>query len=259
MKKNFTLLATSSLILALGTSTSVAQDDDQSDAANPVELYACNYNEGKGPSDLDAVNKKWNSWADKRDLTDYSAWTLVPFYSSPEQEFDFLWLGVSPSAKAMGRGQDEWLAEGGKIAAEYDEVGPCNVHVNFAAVEVKAPPEREDPSNIVIAFSDCNISDGVSFGDDIAPALGEWGEYRASHGSTAGIWVFFPVYGGGGEEFDFKYISAYQNLEDQGADWDQYSAEGRFKARELFAGKVSCDSQRVYIATNVRRAEDDED
>jgi len=258
MKKIFTLLATSSLILALGTNTSVAQDDDKSRVARPVELYACKYNEGKGPSDLAAVNKKWNAWADKRDLTDYSAWTLVPFYSSPEQEFDFLWLGVTPSAKAMGRGQDEWLAEGGKIGAEYEEVGPCNTHVGFAAVEFKAPPERDNSSNIIISFSDCNMSDGVNFGDDIEPALGEWAEYRSGHGSTAGIWVFFPVYGGGAEEFDFKYISAYQNYEDQGADWDQYSAEGRFKARELFGGKVSCDSSRVYNATNVRRAEDED-
>jgi hypothetical protein len=48
------------------------------------------------------------------------------------------------------------------------------------------------------------------------------------------MWVFFPAYGGGGEEFDFKFIAAWQNLEDQGVDYDQYSESGWMKAEELF-------------------------
>ena len=72
------------------------------------------------------------------------------------------------------------------------------------------------------------------------------------------MWVFFPAYGGGGEEFDFKFISAWQTLEDQGADYDQYNESGWMKAEELFTGKVDCDSSRVYLGTNRRRAADNE-
>ena len=73
------------------------------------------------------------------------------------------------------------------------------------------------------------------------------------------MWVWFPVYGGGGEEFDFKFIAAYESLADQGADFDEYGRTGVMKARELFQGKVDCDSSRVYVTRNVRRAESDDD
>jgi hypothetical protein len=260
MKKVLTALVSGALFLSANIvfADSHEKAEDQSDPANPIEIYACSYNDGKGPADLDAAANKWNAWADKQGLDDYSAWTLVPYYSGPEQEFDVLWLGASASAKAMGRAQDDWLANGGKVQDAFTEATTCTAHSNFATVQFKAPPERDDPSNIVISFSDCNMADGVDF-DDVAPALSEWADYRSEHGSTSGIWVLFPAYGGGGEEFDFKYVAAWQNLEDQGADWDQYSAGGYAKAGELFAGKLDCDSSRVYLAKNRRMAKDDEE
>jgi hypothetical protein len=260
MKKVLTALVSGALFLSGGIVIADSHKDaaDQPDPASPVEIFACSYNDGKGPADLDAAVDKWNAWADKQGLDDYSAWTLVPYYAGPEQEFDVIWLGAAPSAKALGRAQDTWLATGGKVQEAFNDASTCNAHANFAALQFKAPPKRENPSNIVISFSDCNMADGLSF-DDVAPALGEWADYRKGHGSTSGIWAFFPAYGGGSEEFDFKYIAAWQNLEDQGADWDQYSAGGYAKAGELFAGKLDCDSSRVYLATNRRMAKDDDE
>ncbi len=256
MKKILLALATGSLVIAAGCSNGVAQDEEEApDPAVPVEIYACNYNEGMGPADLDAVAAKWNTWADERGLNDYTAWTLTKFYSGPEQDFDFIWLGVSPDAKAMGRAQDDWLATGGAIAAEFEKLGACDSHGNFAAVNFKEPPERENPlSNVVLSFSDCNIAEGKNFGDHVAPAIGSWAEYRAGHGSEAGHWVLFPAYGGGGEEFDFKWVTSHANHEAQGADWDKYNVE---LAVELFDGVLDCDSARVYNATNRRRAAED--
>ncbi len=87
----------------------------------------------------------------------------------------------------------------------------------------------------------------------------EWGKYKGDNGSTAGMWVFFPSFGGGGEEFDFKWVTAHQNLEDMGADWDQFSESGWEKANELFRGKLDCDSSRTYLATNRRMAAEDDE
>jgi len=259
MKKFLMSLAAGSLALAVGFSAAIAQEEEeQSDPATPIELFACTYNEGQGPADLDAVVASFNDWADDHDVNDYSAWTLVPYYSSPEQEFDWLWLGGSPSAKVLGSLQDTWLAEGGKVQAEFDEVADCNVHANFAVLQFKKPAERADPDHIVVSFSDCNIADGVTF-DDVAPALTAWADYRTGTGSTAGLYVFFPAYGGGGEEYDFKFVASYGNLAEQGADWDEYSAGGYAKAAELFDDKLDCDSSRVYLTTNRRMAADDDE
>lgn len=232
-------------------------DSDEANVATPIEMFVCNYNEGKGPEDLAAPIKRFNAWADKNDIDDYSAWTLTPYYTSPNQEFDVLWLGASPNGKALGRVQDKWITTGTREQEGFNAVTTCQGHAGFSALQIKAPPSRDNPSNIVISFSDCSMVNDTTF-DDLYMPLMEWGEYMGEHGSKAGMWILFPSYGGGGEEFDFKYVDAFQSLEDMGADWDQINESGWEKANELFRGKVSCDSSRTYLATNHRMAESNE-
>lgn len=226
--------------------------------ATPIELYACKYNEGKGAADLDKVVGKWNAWADEQGLQDYSAWTLVPYYFSDEQDFDVLWFGAADKAAALGRVQDSWLATGTKEAEGFADVMTCGAHAAYSVLQMKQPPEREgDSGNLVVTFSDCNMSDGVRFEDLYMPLI-EWGKYKEEHGSKAGHWVFFPSFGGGKETFDFKWVTAYENLEDLGADWDQMNEAGWQKVNELFRGKLSCDSSRTYLATARRQAASDD-
>ena len=256
MKRFLITLASGGFVFAAGLNNAVAQDDDD-DSAVAVEVYTCSYADGKGPADLEPVIAKWNDWADDQGYDDYSAWTMVPFYSSPEQDFDVIWMGVTETGQGMGVVQDKWLANGGDLQAEFDSVSPCDSHGMFAALQFKDPPEREDPSNVIVAFRDCTIGDGKSFADDVAPAIAAWSEFRSSHGSTAGSWVFFPVYGGGGEEYDFKAVTSHGSYAEKGADFDNYDPA---KAREIFpAGLVDCDSARIYNATNRRMAESDDE
>ena len=259
MKKFLTLLVSGGLLLSLGTGIADEHEGEAAEpnVATPIEMFACTYNDGKGPADLDAATKKFNAWADKKGIDDYSAWTLVPYYSSPTQEFDVLWLGGSEKAKALGRVQDTWLATGAKEQEGFDEVISCDTHAAYAVLQMKEPPKRDDPSKIVVSFSDCDMTEGTTF-DDLYMPLIEWGKYKGEQGSTAGMWVFFAAFGGGGEEFDFKWVTAHQNLEDMGADWDQYSESGWQKGNELFAGKLDCDSSRAYLGTNRRMAADNE-
>ena len=156
----------------------------------------------------------------------------------------------------MGVLQDKWIATGDAVSAEFDKVGPCDGHSNFASVNFKQPPQNDDPSdNIVLTFSDCNIAEGKTF-DDVAPAITAWAKFRTDQGSESGHWILFPAYGGGGEDFDFKWVSGHANHEAQGVDWDSY--DGDLDA-QLFDGVIDCDSARVYNATNARRAASDGD
>jgi hypothetical protein len=244
------MLVTASLIFAVGCSNGEAQEDE-SNGAVPVEIYACTYNEGQGPADLDAATAKWNTWADSRGLSDYSAWTLTKFFASDNQDFDFAWLGASPTGEALGAAQDDWLTNGGEINAEFEKVADCGGHSGFASIQFKEAAEREDMSTSVVTFSDCVIGEDKSFTDDVAPALTAWSEFRTAQGSKAGYFVLFPVYGGGGEEFDFKLVTVHANHAERGVDFDNYDPA---KARELFPqGMVECDSARVYNSTNRRR------
>lgn len=260
MKKFLTMLVSGGLLLSVGTGIADQHEGEamEPNVASPLEMFACSYNEGKGAAGLDAVIKKFNAWADKQGIKDYSAWTLVPYYAGPEQDFDVLWLGGSENAKTLGRIQDTWLATGGPVADMFNELWSCNTHAAYSVLQMKKPPKRDNPSNIVVSFSDCNPMGDTTF-DDLYMPLIEWGKYRGDNGSTAGMWVFFPSFGGGGEEFDFKWVTAHQNLENLGADWDQMNESGWQKANELFAGKLDCDSSRSYLATSRRMAEETEE
>ncbi len=261
MRKILCLMFTGSALAFSGMALADAHEGEKEEAnvAAPMEMFACSYNDGKGPDDMAAATKNWNKWADKQNITDYSAWTLVPYYYSPEQDFDVLWFGASDKAATLGRVQESWLATGTKEAEGFADVITCDTHAAFAVLTMKKPPERErDDGRLVVSFSDCNMSDGVTFDDLYMPMI-DWGKYREEHGSKGGYWVFFPSFGGGKEAFDFKWVTAYETLEDLGADWDQFSEKGWEKANELFRGKLSCDSSRTYIATSVRQAAGDDE
>ena len=187
MKRLLSFLASGTLLMSFGVVFADGHEGEAEEAnvASPMEMFACRYNDGKGPADLDAATKDFNKWADKQNITDYSAWTLVPYYFSPEQDFDVLWFGAAGKAAALGRVQDSWLATGSKEAEGFADVMTCDAHAAYSVLTMKQPPEREgDSGDLVVTFSDCNTADGVTF-DDLYMPLIEWGKYRDEHGSKA--------------------------------------------------------------------------
>ena len=228
----------------------VAQDDGM--LIIPVELFTCNYNDGKGPDDLDKVIAKWNKWADKNGIDDYAAWTLTPYYFSPEQEFDIIWLGAGKDAVALGKAQDSYIAEDAGLHEAFNEVLSCDAHLNFASINFKAAPQGDTPSNSVLTFSDCSYKDGATF-DALGDAMGKWSQHLSEGGSKATIFHWYPVYGGGKEEFDFKWLEAHENFATLGADYERYGNGRGFETKRVLLNHlISCDSRRAYVAQSRR-------
>ena len=250
MEKTLISCFMSGLVFLAGAGTVSAQDDAM--LVIPVELFACSYNDGKGSDELDKVIEKWNAWADKKGIDNYAAWTLTPYYFGPDQEFDVIWMGAGKDAVALGKAQDSYLAETAGLHADFDEVLTCDSHSNFASINFKAPPKGATPANSVLTFSDCKYKEGTSF-SALSAAMGEWSQYLSDAGSTAAIWQWYPAYGGGGEEFSFKWLEAYENLAGLGADYERYGNGGGFVTNgRLFGHLISCDSSRAYLAKSRR-------
>jgi hypothetical protein len=250
MKKLIAASVATCFVLIAGSGTVLAQN--ASSLVIPVELFTCNYNEGKGPADLDKIIVKWNSWADKTGSEDYSAWTLTPYYFGPDQEFDLIWLGAAKTAVALGQIQDAYLNENAGLQAGFAEVLSCDAHSNFASLNYKAAPDGASPKNSILTFSDCTYKEGSSF-EAMSAAMGEWSQHLTNAGSEAAIFHWYPAFGGGGEEFSFKWLEAHENLASLGADYDSY---GTGKGYEVFGGLfddlIDCDSTRAYVAQNRR-------
>lgn len=250
MKKS--LLFATATAVTFGMGVASAQDEEKGPQIVPVETYTCNYNEGKSPEDLEAAIDSWNAWMDEQGSDNYMALTLTPNYYGPES-FQVGWLGVAPTAEEMGAGADNYMTNGQEIEAGFSEVLTCDSHSNFASLNVKEPPERESPESLVIAFSDCLVADGVSM-DDVFTGLDAWTAYQTESGYQNGSWVFFPAYGGGGEEFDFKMVSAWDSHAERGRDYDLYANGGGYQKRgEIMGDMLDCDSSRVYDSA-LRRA-----
>ena len=240
----------SCVVFLAGSVTASAQDDGM--LIIPVELFTCSYNDRQGPDDLDDVIEKWNAWADRNAIDYYAAWTLTPYYFSPAQEFDVIWLGAAKDAVALGRGQSLWLNGDHGLQDDFDEVLTCNGHFNYASINFKAPPDNATPQNSILTFSDCTFDEGATFAA-LGAAMGEWAQYLGEQGSTTAVWHWYPAYGGGGEEFDFKWLQAYANLEELGADYERYGNGRGFVTRGRLLGHlIDCDSSRAYLAESRR-------
>ena len=250
MKKNLTALVTSAFLTISGFGVATAQDAPQMAS---VELYVCNYNDRQGPDDLSAVVDRWNRWMDETDAAPYMAVTLTPNFVSAEQDFDFLWLGRSPNFAIAGAGQDHWLQNGGSLAEDFAEVSTCDVHVNVASMNIKAPPSDGPTATSVLTITNCTVHEGRRM-DDVVAAAAEWTAHRAENGSTAGTWMWFPVFGGGDVEFDFSVVNVWPNHTEMGKEMQWYMDNQQWNAwRQQFAGLVDCNVPRVYDG-RLRRA-----
>ena len=71
------------LILSALMATQWSQADDHATvpAYGGVEVYACDFAEGKDMNDLMKVAKKWDKWAKKNHSKPYAGHVLTPFFS----------------------------------------------------------------------------------------------------------------------------------------------------------------------------------
>ncbi len=233
-----------------------AEDEQEEMLISPVETFTCTYEEGKGPADLDAAVDAWNAWMDEENDHTYWAATVTPYYYGPDA-FDFGWIGAWNSGATMGAGTDKWLSEGGEYAEMFNAVADCETHSGFASVMLKEPPGDDDPDNLVLTFTDCNVV-SEDPDADLMGALSAWAEYATTRGYRNGSWVLFPVFGGGGAEFDFKIVDGYDTHTDLGADWDLYASGDYEKDDELNGGIYECDDARMYVGSIRRRIAEDE-
>jgi hypothetical protein len=250
MKKTLISSVLTGLFYLAGFGTIAAQDDGM--LVIPVELFACSYNEQKGPDDLDKVIDNWNAWADRQGIDDYAAWTLTPYYFGQEQEFDVIWVGAGKDAVALGKAQDSYLSKNEGLEDQFNEVISCDAHTNMASLNYKAPPKGATPANSIMTFSDCKYKEGATFAA-LSAAMGDWSQHLSDAGSKAGIWHWYPMYGGGGEEFSFKWIEAFKNFAELGVDYESFGNGGGYATSgRLFGHLLSCDSSRAYLAQSRR-------
>lgn len=254
------LLARAAVIAAAGlllfANSSLAQvSEDGMGKILPVHLYACSFREDQDRGDLERVIDRWIRYADENGMSNYSAWTLTPYHYGPNQDFDVIWMGAYTDGNALGAGVDQWLANGSDIYDGFMEVLDCGAHVGLTSAMYKAPPDNATPANSIITMMDCKLNEGHRY-PDIRSAEIAWAEHLTSVGSSAGIWHWYPMFGGGDQDFDYKVMMAYENYSELGKDIERRMNGGDFAvSRRTFRDIDECDDARVYVAQSRRSAQ----
>ena len=246
---------TTAVILAavLASAGALADEHDDGMKFEPVEIYACNYRDGKDRDDLQPVIDDWNEWMDGNDDTGYFAMLMHPFfYGAGENVFDVAWLGSWPDGASMGAGLDAWVTEGGELGAGFDAVIDCPSHGNFASTMLKSPGEGPPPDTLVVTFSDCDVDDPSNW-DALMEGTAAWTAHQDERGYGNGSWMLFPAYGGGNESYDYKYVEGWDDFSELGKAYDLYGTGGDWaKHGELVGQYAHCDAARVYYTEVVR-------
>ena len=213
----------------------------------PVDLWTCSFNDRQDMGDLDNWVSRFNNWADEQEDNTYVAWTMTSSYWGANQTgWDFLWLGVWTDANAMGQGWDSWNATNEGLMSDFAAISSCDNHGNFASAAYRLPQNDGTPQSGVLTVSDCKLRHGVPF-SAVDGAMRRWVGVLDNAGSRAALYHWYPVFGGGGEEFDYKEVYAYENYSELGADYER-RGNGRLfeQSQALFDHLVDCDSARVY-------------
>ena len=260
MKAMRTTVASAALFLLVGSGPVIADnhEEDSGDGFIPIEIFACNFEEGMGPDDLNAVTAKWNEWMDGEGATDYFAAHMYPNFSS-DMGFDVAWIGGWRDGNAMGAGADMWMGGGAALREEFASVVDCPTHTLFASMRMKAPAESgEDDNTFALSFSNCSVKEDKEF-EEIAAAQEAWNAYADEHGFVGGTWYFWPVWGEAQDaDYDFKVVGSTPNYTTLGANF-QLMADGHWrKSQEIWGDVLDCDSSRIYTSYVVREMPDDD-
>jgi len=252
MKKKILASVVALPIVLMGWSTAFAEDE-KAPYVTPVDTFTCSYNEGKDLGDLEKATADWNAWMDDQGAEDYGAISLTPYYYGPDT-FEIGWLGFWSSQEAMGVSIDDYLTKGTAAAAGFAKAVTCDSHEHWATINVKSPGEGPAPDNFVLMFSNCSVKDDTEW-SVLKGAVDKAVAYMTEQGWENGAWMMWPVFGGGGEnDWDFKWVTSYDNYADFGKAYQHNANGGGRKAmKEIMGDLLDCDASRVYNATTLRR------
>jgi len=247
MKKivNAALAVLCTLILTPGAG--FAQDGPPN--FRPVELWACSYKERK---DADDFNRALRLIVETTGEEKYAAYMLTPNFRGPDQDFDFIYIGVWPDGTTMGKDMANFAANGGDANEAWDEAVDCPVSSLYASYRIQAVENNDNPpENFILTFSDCKVAHGNSNGQALG-ALRRYNDYRVANGMTIPTFAWFPAFGGGGAEFDFKLIEAYSGPQHFGDAWSWFVDHAAYETLgDMTDGIVDCDEARVYNSRTI--------
>lgn len=247
MPRRIIAAAGAACTLLLGSAISIAQDGPPE--FRPVELWACNYNERKDADDFARAMRLMVAGTGEEK---YAAYKLTPNFRGPNQDFDFIYIGVWENGTTMGRDMTNYAENGAAAIAAWDEAVNCPISGLFASYRIQAIEDGGDGAGrFMLTVSDCKVNHGNNAGQAIG-ALQRYNDYRVANGMTIPTFAWFPAFGGGDADFDFKLVEAYSGPQHFGDAWQWFTDHAAYDVLDdMMDGIVDCDEARVYAGETI--------
>jgi hypothetical protein len=217
----------------------------------PVEIWGCEFVDGAGMNDLVPVHNAFNQWADQNGITELSLSTMTNMFTSPEDDYDVLYVGAWGSGAALGDGYTKFYSDSfADVAAAFDQVVDCDLHAYFVGNQVV--PWSEERGGGPVQFQDCTVLENVSDADAIASIADFAGS--VSGPSLGGFAVLFPFIGESRDaSYDFKLVAVFDSYQSMGNAFDYLFRQGGIEAgNDTLARTMQCDQARMYSQAPVR-------
>ena len=242
MKRLLLAAVTAACTLLMGISMSFAQDGPPS--FRPVEMWACSFNDGQDQGDMDKV---YADLVEDMGETAYAAFHLDPYFRA-DQNFDFIYLGAWKDGSTMGSS----LTEGDDTSDAWNEAVTCPASFVFASTWLNQPQNAGGGTGeFIMTVSDCKTGHGIS-NSQAAGALRRYNEYEKANGLDVGTILWYPAFGHGGADFDFKLVHVHTGAQSLGDSFQWYVDNQAYTVRgNLTDGIVECDEARVYMGTTL--------
>ena len=237
-------------ILVFTSSSLTLADHHAAPQTAALEAFFCSFEKGKDMDDLLKVTAEWDKWIDSSDSKAYAAYVMQPVINTgADFPYDYFWLGVAKNHEALGQSADEWMKKGGKIAAKFDAVAPCDTHILMTSQVIK--PGNNNGKGGFAQISSCELKDGVDMMSLMA-ADKQWVSWMSDNEMPGGL---VRWYGGVGEAkdstTDFYSVYLAESLAQRGKAHDMMMAGGGAALNSIYEDVMTCDVPRVYHGTPV--------
>ena len=237
-------------ILVFTSSSLTLADHHAAPQTAALEAVFCSFEKGKDMDDLLKVTAEWDKWIDSSDSKAYAAYVMQPVINTgADFPYDYFWLGVAKNHEALGQSADEWMKKGGKIAAKFDAVAPCDTHILMTSQVIK--PGNNNGKGGFAQISSCELKDGANMMSLMA-ADKQWVSWMTDNEMPGGL---VRWYGGVGEAkdstTDFYSVYLAESLAQRGKAHDMMMAGGGAALNSIYEDVMTCDVPRVYHGTPV--------
>ena len=229
---------------------SLSYSDNHVPDYSVMESFQCNFNEGKGMSDLIRVSDEWTKWMNQGNVSvPYNAWHVTSVFNNQKDfSFDTVWIGFTNNYEEMGVIQDEWAEKGARLQAKFDNVQSCPVHSMQYVYTVRSPKEQFSKGYMTV--SGCTASEEATneafmLADEKMNTYLD--ENNFSNGATM-RWFRGP---GSGVDFPYDYlnVTVVPSFTEWGQNVDKIVTGAGAVSANLYGDLQSCDTPRVYRIT----------